>query len=148
MKTEDKAKYEDEENEVNSRGTGGEMERCSSERKVAEEDREQRAEAEEEGELVENEERKNKEENEEDGDVTKKINGFGEGQENSEPKDSKLTAKDISELVESRGPQTDKETQEIKRDIKGSEEGEERDKTDEDSRSSTRDLTMSSSLEK
>lgn len=148
VKTLDKAKYEDEKDEVNSRETGGEVEACSSERKVAEEDRERRAEAEEEGKLVEDRERKYKDECEGDGDVKKKINGLGEEQENFEPKDSKLTAKDISELVENRGPQTDIETQEIKHDIKGSEEGEERDKTDDDSRNSTRDLTMSSPVEK
>jgi len=148
VKTEVKAKHEDEQAEVNSRETGGEVEACSGESTVAEEDREPRAEAEEKGKLVEDGEMKYIDECEEDADVTKKINDFGEEQENSEPKDSKLTAKDISELVESRGPQTGKETQEIKRDIKGSEEGEERDKTDEDSRSSTRDLTMSSPIEK
>jgi hypothetical protein len=148
VKTEDKTKYEDEQNEVNSRETGSEVEAFSSERKVAEKDREIKAEAEEEGKIVEEGERKYKDDCEEDGDVTKKINDFGEEQENSEPKDSKIAANDISQLAERRGPQTDTGTQEIKRDIKESEEGEERDKADEDSRSSTRDLTMSSPLEK
>ena len=145
VKTEEKAKYEDEQDEVK---TGGGVEAFSSERTVIEEDRDPRAEAEEEGKLVEDGEMKYEEKCEEDRDVTKKINDFGEEQENSELKDSKLTAKDISEHVESRGQKTGEETQEIKRDIKGSEEGEERDKTDEDSRSSARDLTMSSPLDK
>jgi hypothetical protein len=148
METEDKAKYEGEEDEVTSREIGGESEAYSSERKVAEEERERRAEAEEEGKFMEDGEAKYKEECEDEGDLTKKINDFGEEQENSEPKYSKLKAKDSSDIAESRDPQTNNETQEIKRDVKGSEESEERDKTDEDSRSSTRDLTMSSPLEK
>jgi hypothetical protein len=148
METEDKAKYEDEQDEVTSREIGGEAEACNSERKVAEEDNEKRAEAEEEGTFMGDGESKYKEKCEEGGNLTKKINDFGDEQENSEPKCSTPTAKDSNETEESRDQQTDNETQEIKRDVKGSEEAEERDKTDEDSRSSTRDLTMSSPLEK
>jgi hypothetical protein len=79
--TESGMETEDEQGEVTSHEIGGESEACSSERKVAEEDRERRAEAEKEGKFMEDGERKYKEECEGEGDLTKKINDLGEEQE-------------------------------------------------------------------